>query len=63
MTWAEEIRKARKAKGLTLEQAAEQIGVTWRTYCRWEAGDSVPNSRLVLEALEREGWPVPEGQT
>ena len=37
------LRAARKKTGLTIEKAAEKIGVTRETLSRWERGVTVPN--------------------
>jgi len=48
----EEIRTARLRAGLTQVEAAKWVGVTSRTWQRWEAGESrIP--KAVLMVLER----------
>lgn len=39
---AQRIQAARKAKGLTQEQLAEQIGVSRQAVSKWESGQSIP---------------------
>ncbi|SRR6266487_4910628 len=46
------LRRARKARGWTIEEAAEKVGVDWTTYSRWERGQQEPHPRNV-ETLER----------
>jgi len=38
-----ELRSARQASGLTIERAAELLGVDPVTYSRWERGRQVPH--------------------
>ncbi|MBI4342632.1 MAG: helix-turn-helix transcriptional regulator, partial [Candidatus Omnitrophica bacterium] len=40
----------RKALGWSEEYCAHQLGITYSTLNRWERGESLPKSRLVLEA-------------
>ena len=42
----EYIRSARAAKGLTQQQAAEQIGICQSAYCRIETGSRSPSVKL-----------------
>lgn len=42
MTFAEALKKARQAAGLTQAQAAELLGVWPQTIRRWESGQTVP---------------------
>lgn len=46
------LRRARKARGWTIEQAAEAVGVDWTTYSRWERGKQRPQFRNMY-ALEK----------
>lgn len=41
---ASELRDARQARGLTLQQVAVRIGVGRSTVCQWEKGHQVPDS-------------------
>ncbi len=50
MTGAQ-LRKARKLRNLSVAKAAEQAGVSHRTWCRWEAADAVPLAAARLVAL------------
>ena len=50
-----DIKKARKAKKLTLEYMADFIGVDWFTYMRFESGRLLPNDetlRKIRDALD-----------
>lgn len=56
-----ELRDKRKAKGMTLEQAAEHCGVDPSTYARWERGTQFPhpkNFQLLMETFDPydEAW-------
>jgi len=43
------LKARRKALGLSLAEAADQVHVTPRTWCRWEAGErKIPGSALEL---------------
>ncbi len=48
---AEMIRKLRAKLGLTQEQFAAKVGVTWSTVNRWENGRGKP-SPLALSRIE-----------
>lgn len=48
---AEMIRKLRAKLGLTQEQFAAKVGVTWSTVNRWENGRGHP-SPLAMQRLE-----------
>ena len=45
------VRKGRESLGLTQEQAARRIGVTWITLSRWETGKTRPASPAHIRAL------------
>jgi transcriptional regulator with XRE-family HTH domain len=50
-----QLRKARKAKGLTIEEAAELIGVASVTYSRWERLRQKPHpshQRLLAQTFD-----------
>lgn len=47
------LKAIRKALGWSEEVCAYQLGVTYSTLNRWERGESLPRSRLVLEAIDR----------
>ncbi len=50
----DEIRAVREARGLSVEDAAERIGVSGRTWYHWESGDRVPSeSHAILIGLLR----------
>ena len=48
---AEQIKQLRIRLGLTQEQFAYKIGVSWATVCRWEHGRKP--SPLALKALQK----------
>lgn len=56
------LRNARKAKGLTIEEAAELIGVAPVTYSRWERlrQKPHPSHRLLLAQTFGEDESVPD---
>lgn len=43
MGFAEQLKKARLARGLTQQQVAEALGVTNSTYCGYETGKRQPD--------------------
>lgn len=49
---ADEIRKLRKALGLTQEQFAKRVGAARVTVAKWEIGKHPPKG-LYLQALEK----------
>ncbi len=52
----EALKKARVAKGYTVAEIAERVGVTPAVYYKWEDGTRDPlldNARQVSEVLER----------
>jgi transcriptional regulator with XRE-family HTH domain len=62
--WAANIKAARKAKGMSQFDFAEQVGVDQTTVSRWERGKAIPteNSKVrigeVVEADARELFPL-----
>lgn len=40
--FGQRLRRAREARGLSQEAAAEEIGVAWRTVASWELGEKEP---------------------
>ena len=74
-TLQENIKRLRKAKGLTLEELGERIGTTRQTVCRYESGNipGIPYDKIVkiAEVLgvrpeELMGWessPVPDDRS
>lgn len=48
----QELKKWRERHGLTQQQLAEEVGVTWVSVARWEAGSRSPN-KLTAPLLER----------
>nr|MBQ5811246.1 helix-turn-helix transcriptional regulator [Clostridia bacterium] len=47
MEFKEKIKSLRKSAKLTQKDAAEQIGVTYRTYQNYEAGASTPSGEVL----------------
>lgn len=41
-TWSRSLANARRRAGLTQEEAAGALGISTRTYIRWELGQSLP---------------------
>ena len=52
MTTGEKIREARKKRGLTQQQLADELGVHRVTVVRWESGAREPMA-VVIRAIER----------
>lgn len=48
----EEILKARKNVNLTQEKASNKIGVTLRTYQKYETGECTPNAKIAIKIAE-----------
>ncbi len=42
------LKAARKAKGLTQQQAAELIRIGVRQYGNWERGESIPSAEMLI---------------
>ena len=49
MEFKDRIRVLRKEAGLTQREAAEKIGVTYRTYQNYEAGASLPSGTVLAK--------------
>ena len=49
----ERLRAIRQALGWSEEVCAYHLGVTYSTLNRWERGESLPKSRLVLKAIDQ----------
>jgi transcriptional regulator with XRE-family HTH domain len=49
----ERLRAIRKALGWSEEVCAYHLGVTYSTLNRWERGESLPKSRVVLKAIDQ----------
>ncbi|MCI8909138.1 MAG: helix-turn-helix transcriptional regulator [Oscillibacter sp.] len=54
----ENIRAARRAKGLSQEELAVKLGVVRQTVSKWEQGLSVPDSDLLISLSEAFETPV-----
>jgi transcriptional regulator with XRE-family HTH domain len=46
------IRRIRKERGMTQEQVAQQIGITWRNFQRYERGLVVPRGDNLAKAAK-----------
>lgn len=45
-----DLKKARQEAGLTQQQVADEIGISKRTYCRWEAGEiNLENAKNLIK--------------
>ncbi len=42
------LKAARKAKGLTQQQAAELLKIGVRQYGNWERGESIPSAEMLI---------------
>ena len=47
------LKAIREQLGWSEETLAHELGVSYSTLSRWERGESLPNSRVVLEAIDR----------
>jgi len=47
------LKKVRQTMGWSEEVCAYHLGVTYSTLNRWERGESLPKSRLVLKAIDQ----------
>jgi len=50
---AELVRRTRKARGLTNEELALEVGVTLRTVQRWQLGEAEPSGLHVVLRLAK----------
>ena len=55
MKIGENIRTLRQRKGLTQEQVAQQLGVTYQAVSKWENGTNTPNIALLPEIAVQPG--------
>lgn len=46
------IQVLRKDKGLTQKQLAEKLGITFQAVSKWEVGETLPDSSILLELCE-----------
>lgn len=54
---AEQIRRRREERGLSILAAAEQCGVRWATWHKWEQG-TIPQSKHRVALQTVLGWPA-----
>ena len=52
LSFAQNLREARKKKGLTQEEFANRIGFALKTIVRWEQGKSTPSVNVVKQLAE-----------
>lgn len=45
----ENIRQARKKKGISQEEMAVKLNVVWQTVSKWESGRSVPDAEMLVQ--------------
>lgn len=50
----ERLRKARENLGLTQDAMALKVGVSKRSYCAYEAGETAPSAKLLAALAEME---------
>ena len=48
-----QLKALRQQLGWSEEQCAHQLGVTYSTLSRWERGEALPKSQLVLHAIDQ----------
>ena len=48
----ERLKVVRQQLGWSEERCAHELGVTYSTLSRWERGESLPRSQVVLKAIE-----------
>ncbi|MBI3088274.1 MAG: helix-turn-helix transcriptional regulator [Candidatus Omnitrophica bacterium] len=48
-----QVTALRRARGWSQEYCAHQLGVAYSSLNRWERGESLPKSRLVIQAIDR----------
>src|SRR5215470_15546758 len=56
----EKLRAARKHKRWSIETAAEEVGVSWVTYSRWERGEQQPHPTTLDMLCDTFGMPPGE---
>lgn len=54
------IKLARKTRGYTQKEIAEQYGVSSNTVCNWESEVTEPPFRVVFEVLEMMNYSIEE---
>lgn len=61
---AEQIRRRRNELGMTIEEAASRAGVGTKTWCRYEAGESIRQDKCkgICKALNWNGLPERAGE-
>ena len=51
----ENLKSARESRGLTQKQVSEALGVSDRTYSKWETGETEPGIELICRLAEHYG--------
>lgn len=46
------LKAIRIARGWSEESCAHRLGITYSTLSRWERGESLPRSQIVLKAID-----------
>lgn len=52
MSFHEQLKKARQAKGLTQQEVADLMGITSSTYCGYETGKRQPDTHKIRKLAE-----------
>ena len=63
-TLARQIKFRRKELGLTIEEAASRAGVGTKTWCRYEAGESIRKDKCkgICKSLNWQSFPNQDGE-
>ena len=49
------IRELRKSEGLTQKELADKLGVSFQAVSKWEKGDALPDTGIILDLCEALG--------
>ena len=50
--FSERLKQCRQAKGLRQQDVAEQLGISYRTYRRYESGETEPTISIALQLAD-----------
>ena len=50
--FSERLKQCRQAKGLRQQDVAEQLGIIYRTYRRYESGETEPTISIALQLAD-----------
>ena len=50
--FSERLKQCRQAKGLRQQDVAEQLGIIYRTYRRYESGETEPTIPIALQLAD-----------